>query len=128
MKKVLTVLLLLVLFSSIAQKRRPGNLLDRFYIAPGVGFNLTTEDFLSISASPQVGYKITDAYSAGIGIIYQYVRFNDLTFNNYGWSVFNRLNVTDQFFLYGEFERLNYEFNLPPSLETDRANYNSIFF
>ena len=82
----------------------------------------------NISASPQVGYKITPRFSAGVGITYQYVKIQNInsSINNYGWSVFTRYNITQRFFAYSEFENLQFEFFTSLSPETtERDSYNS---
>ena len=101
-------------------------LADRIYYGGGGGFSAGT-DFVNISLSPQVGYKITERYSAGIGLTYQYVRFTNIgeSISNYGWSVFNRYNITEQFFGYGEFERLSFQQDFE---NTQRQGFNSLFF
>ena len=125
MKTLLSLLFLLTLMAGFSQNK----LSDRIYFGGGGGFSAGT-DFTNISVTPQVGYKITDRYSAGIGITYQYVRFNNIgkSLSNYGWSVFNRFNITEQFFAYGEFERLTFEFftDAPAFENTDRLGYNSL--
>lgn len=83
---------------------------DRVYGGGGLGLwvgNRTT--FVNIA--PQVGYKITEKYSAGIGITYTYIqdRFYSPPFslNIYGGSIFNRFIITDFLFAHGEYEILN---------------------
>ena len=109
--------------SSIGQ----GKFSDRIYFGGGFGLS-TGSNGTNISLSPQVGYKITERYSAGVGITYQYVKFQGIetSLNNYGWSVFNRYNLTRQFFGYAEFENLQFEFftSVSPEL-TRRQGYNS---
>ena len=99
---------------------------DRIYFGGGGGFSAGT-NFTSISLSPQIGYKITPAYSAGVGVTYQYIRFPDFgeSISNYGWSIFNRYNITQQFFGYAEFERLTFQQDLE---NTQRIGFNSLFF
>ena len=122
MKSLITVFSLILAFGLYGQ----GKLSDKIYFGGGGGFSASSNQ-TNISIFPQVGYKITDRYSAGVGITYQYVKVKQpsFTFSNYGWSVFNRFNVTRQFFAYGEFERLNFEY--PVSLErTERSSFNSL--
>lgn len=122
MKTLLISFLMLISIGGFSQNR----LADRIYFGGGGGFSGGNQ-FVIISLSPQVGYKITPAYSAGVGVIYQYVRFTDAgqSISNYGWSIFNRYNITQQFFAYGEFERLTFQQSLDSS---DRLGFNSLFF
>lgn len=104
-------------------------LADRIYFGGGGGFS-TSSAQTNISISPQVGYKITDRYSAGVGIVYQYVKIKqpiDASLANFGWSVFNRFNVTSQFFGYAEFERLTFEYfeSIDPERK-DKTAFNSL--
>ncbi|MEQ9465876.1 MAG: hypothetical protein RLN88_00610 [Ekhidna sp.] len=122
MKSFLSFVFLVSVFILTAQDKFG----DRIYFGGGGGFS-TGSNQTNISIFPQVGYKITDRYSAGIGITYQYVKIKQPSFklSNYGWSVFNRFNVTNQFFAYAEFERLNFEY--PISTErTERSSFNSL--
>ncbi len=102
---------------------------DRIYFGGGGGFSASSNQ-TNISVFPQVGYKITERYSAGVGITYQYVKINrpiSASLSNFGWSVFNRFNITDQFFAYAEFERLRFEYFTSFSPErTEKSSYNSL--
>ncbi len=126
MRFSLTALLIIVVLGVSAQNR----LSDRIYFGGGFGLNAGS-DVTNISLSPQVGYKITERYSAGVGVTYQYVKIRNFesSINNYGWSVFNRFNITRQFFLYGEYENLQFEFFTSISPErTSREGFNSLLF
>ncbi|MEP5614304.1 MAG: hypothetical protein ABJP45_18785 [Cyclobacteriaceae bacterium] len=104
------------------------NWTDRFYFGGGFGLSAGGNG-TNVSLSPQVGYKVTDRYSVGVGITYQYVKIKgiDTSINNYGWSVFNRYNITRQFFAYSEFENLQFEYFTSLSPErTARGGYNSL--
>ncbi|MEQ9006880.1 MAG: hypothetical protein RLP12_03285 [Ekhidna sp.] len=122
MKSVISLFTVMLVFCSFGQDKFG----DRIYFGGGGGFSSSSNQ-TNISLSPQVGYKITDRYSAGVGIIYQYVKIKqpiDVSLSNYGWSVFNRYQITQQFFGYAEFERLNYEFLFYPPERTERFGYN----
>jgi hypothetical protein len=123
MKTLISVLSLMFLMSAFAQEK----LADRIYFGGGFGFSANSNQ-TNVSLSPQVGYKITERYSAGIGITYQYVALKqyDFSISNYGWSLFNRFNVTQQFFGYSEFEHLSFEYIILPSEEMRRSSYNSL--
>lgn len=127
MKIWITSFLLLTSVLALAQN----TLSDRIYFGGGGGLNASSNQ-TNISVFPQVGYKVTNNYSAGVGIIYQYVRLGspiNKSLSNYGWSVFNRFNITRRFFAYGEFERLSFEFFTAGGFEQkDRAGYNSLLF
>lgn len=108
--------------------RAQNKLADKVYFGGGFGLS-TGNNVTNVSLSPQVGYKITSRLSAGVGISYQYVNFKtvDATLSNYGWSLFSRFNITQQFFAYTEFENLQFEyFTTPSAEETVRLAYNSM--
>lgn len=124
MRFLVTIMMLVSVLSLSAQNK----LSDRIYFGGGGGFSAGS-NLTNISLFPQVGYKITDRYSAGVGVIYQYVKIKqpiNTSLSNFGWSVFNRFNVTNQFFAYAEFERLSFEF-LTLSDDKERSSFNSLF-
>jgi len=122
MRSVFILFLLLTAFIASSQNK----LSDRIFFGGGGGFS-GGNDVIIISLSPQVGYKITSNYAAGVGITYQYVRLRNVgqSISNYGWSVFNRYNITQQFFGYGEFERLSFQ---QENDNSNRLGLNSLFF
>lgn len=67
-----------------------------------------------VNVSPILGYMITQRWSAGIGVLVQYV--NDKRFLpalerwDYGGSIFTRYAIFQPLFLHAEYEYLNYEF------------------
>ena len=122
MKNTLLVILLISVLGLSAQE----SLSDRIYYGGGFGFSSSSNQ-TNLMLMPNVGYKITENFSAGVGVIYQYVRVRnpDLSINNYGGSVFTRYNLFQQFFAYSEFERLNFEYPTSDN-STARAGYNSL--
>lgn len=120
-KTLLSLFLLLSCLSSFSQSF----LSDKIYFGGGGGFSGGTGYFI-VNVSPQVGYKITEKYSAGVGLIYQYVRFTDLqeSVSNYGYNIFNRYNFTNQFFGYAEYERLSFQLDID---NESRRGFDSVF-
>ncbi|MEM6643757.1 MAG: hypothetical protein AAF616_12320 [Bacteroidota bacterium] len=109
------------------QNRLSDRLFGTLYVGLGGG-----NEMILLSGVPQIGCDVTDRYSAGVGMIYQYVRSIGPreTIHNYGWSVFNRYKITKRFFGYGEFERLS--FQRPPRFQgrsgvPDRRELYSVF-
>ena len=124
MKVFFCTLFLVITVAVTAQNK----LADKIYFGGGFGFSAGSNQ-TNLSLSPQVGYKITEKFSTGVGISYQYVKVKnpDISINNYGWSLFSRFNIVQQFFAYSEFERLSFEYptNFDP-VRTDRTGYNSL--
>jgi len=126
MRYWITFFLFMATVSGFTQNK----LSDRIFFGGGGGFSASSNQ-TNISVFPQVGYRVFDNYIAGVGITYQYVRLGSPTnesLSHYGWSVFNRYNITQQFFAYGEFERLNFEyFEQGTSFELkERSGYSSL--
>lgn len=84
-------------------------LLDRMYTGGNLGFQFGRETFAEVS--PILGFQITDQFSAGIGLTYQYYKYQDVQYklesNVYGGKLFGRYFFTDFLFGYAEFEHLN---------------------
>lgn len=118
MKYIITIIICfstLLSFSqdrdSTASDKEPFSLRDKIYWGGNFGLAFGTNSFVDIS--PRVGYRITEKLSAGIGLKYQYIGYNDPrsnykeSFSFYGGSIFSRYNLTDKLFLTGEYESLN---------------------
>lgn len=86
---------------------------DRVYTGGGIGLQFGSITLINVA--PDIGYMITERYSAGIGIRYMYFSDNrykpPYEINIYGGSIFNRFIVTDFLFLHGEYEILNGPWN-----------------
>lgn len=122
--KNLILLFLLVAFSfTIAQhdstatttqhyvKKAPPS--EKIYYGGGVGFNFWG-DYFRIAVEPMVGYKVTPKLSAGVKLMYEYIKYStasETTYNNFGGSVFSRYRVIPQFFLHAEFAYYSYKYS-----------------
>jgi hypothetical protein len=86
---------------------------SRIYYGGTLGFNLFG-DILRLSVQPLVGYKITNQFSVGAKVGYEYLkdkRFDPtLTFHNYGASVFTRYRFVPQAYGHAEFAGLNFDY------------------
>ncbi len=139
MKKACLLLgCLFLVFFAEAQFRRKSSALDKFYFGGGLGASFGT-NFTSISASPLVGYRITDNWSAGVRLTYQYVDQtvvglgnSKVNFNNYGGALFTRYVIAERYFAHVEYESLSFEFptgTLTPDgdVATERDGNNALF-
>ena len=87
------------------------NFWDNVYVGGSFWMQFGTITFINVS--PLVGYRFTDKFSAGPGIVYQFLkdkRFNpDYTTNVYGGRLFARHTIFQQFFAQVQYENLNTE-------------------
>ncbi|MBI4947048.1 MAG: hypothetical protein HY840_11685 [Bacteroidetes bacterium] len=95
--------------STAAKGKPPFWSWDKVYGGGGLGLQFGT--FTLINIAPDIGYKLTDKFSAGIGIRYIYLGDNTVVptykMNVYGASVFSRYLITDFLFAHAEYETLN---------------------
>ncbi len=87
------------------------SLANKVYYGGGVGFNFWG-DYLRIAVEPMVGYKVTPKLSAGIKLMYEYIKYStasETTYNNFGGSVFSRYRVVPQFYIHAEFAYYSYK-------------------
>ena len=115
MKKLLLVLFLAGFTTAVYSQRTLNYRNDespsfgqRVFFGGGVGFSGGNNVF-SVQVNPIVGYMITSRWSAGIGVDYQYVKYNDIDFedNLWGWQAFTRYNIK-MFFAQAEYNLVNY--------------------
>lgn len=83
---------------------------DKVYGGGGLGF-WSSNRITYFNFSPQIGYRITNHYSAGFGITYIYVSDRNYvpaySLNIYGGSIFNRYLITHFLFFHAEYEVIN---------------------
>lgn len=92
------------------------NFRDNIYFGGGGSFN-AQQNYLNIGITPIIGYKITNEFSAGVQLTYQFVKIFETKIKNYGGGPFLRYNVTEKFFGYTEYEYLNFGFVGPQGIE-----------
>ncbi|MFT4834631.1 MAG: hypothetical protein ACI83W_001467 [Marinoscillum sp.] len=114
-----------------AQYRQPSsrpsnNFSDKIYFGGGGGFGGGNQ-FLSISASPLVGYKVTDQFSAGMQITYQYNRFAGYSASNYGGGPFALYAFSQKIFAYSQYEYLSVQPLIISQGQANRYNFRSLF-
>ncbi len=85
---------------------------DKFYVGGNVGAQFGTFTFINLA--PLVGFKITDRFSIGTQIQYQYFRDNSVaSFEShvFGYSGFARFFFTQNLFAHTEYQVLNGRFD-----------------
>ena len=75
---------------------------DRVVYGGTFGATVTGE-YTEITASPEVGYMITDYYMAGLGPIYSYYKSTTIESNMYGGRLFNRFMFAERYFASAEY-------------------------
>lgn len=132
MKKLVVLILSTCVVSIASAQYRSGGAGDKLYFGGGVGLSIGT-GITSISASPLVGYKLTNEFSVGVRATYQYIKYKDLNaqFNNFGGSLFSRYQVTNNYFAHIEYEQLSFEYptGISPDgeIESERATNDAFF-
>lgn len=129
MRYILLSLIILNSFVANSQNFGRNSLSDKVYFGGGFGFNIGSA-FTTVSLSPQVGYKITDPFSVGVGGIYQYTNYKilDFSLSHYGGSIFTRYIIGRKFFATAEYEYMTIEYPINTSFtETEREGYSSMF-
>ncbi len=79
-----------------------------------VGFNFG--NYTRFSAEPLVGYRVSPKFSVGAKFRYEYIndgRYNsDVTYHNYGASLFARYRVIPQIYLHAEPAYMSYQYSV----------------
>lgn len=90
---------------------------SRFFVEGNIGFNFGG-GFGFVSASPVLGYRFTNRFSAGAGPIFEYYRFSSYKGRVLGGRTFarfqaieNLFNTGGNLFLHGQYDFLNYKDN-----------------
>ena len=126
------LILLLAVLAVDAQYRaprsnKPGNSLsDRIYFGGGGGLGGGNQYF-NIALSPLLGYKITESFSSGLQVTYQYVKAGENSFSNYGGGPFVTYAIQKKFLIYSQYEIMSYEFFNVSNREFDRDTGRSLF-
>jgi hypothetical protein len=89
-----------------APTRETRTLKDNLYLGGNMGLNLFGRVFF-VDVSPIVGYKITDKFSVGPGVVYQYISGRNVSYSNYGVKGFARFLFVPSIFAHAEHEVLN---------------------
>lgn len=85
---------------------------DRLYTGGNFWGQIGT--YTSLEIAPILGYRLTEEFSAGVGMKYNYYRYNPqfspaISTSIYGGSVFARYILLEQFIAHAEIETLNVE-------------------
>lgn len=108
----LATLFSLIIFFANAQESVSGlKPLDihRFYLGGNGGLNFGTETLIQVE--PELGYKITDRWSAGFGVSYLYYnnKYDNYKTSAYGGKIFTRFFITENIFAQAEYGFTNFE-------------------
>jgi hypothetical protein len=138
MKKIFSSILISILtFHLSAQEAVPeprenndrGSFFDNVFFGGGFGLQFGNQTYIEVA--PQIGYKFTNRFSAGLGLKYIYYKFNDniYTYSThiYGGGPFTRFFVLENLFLHAEYEILNLEVPDAYYREYTRKNISSVF-
>lgn len=129
MKRLLPAVLILCSLHALGQRiiepdSNP-SFSERVYLGGGLGASGGTDSYgnkyFYIGVYPILGYMVTDKFSVGTSLSYQYYDYTDIgqSYSQYGFSPFARYNI-GQLFAYTEFMFLN----SPTFINSERATYN----
>ncbi|MCD4772417.1 MAG: hypothetical protein K8R41_03420 [Bacteroidales bacterium] len=116
-RKILTILIGLFLIVGFSNSLRSQEVereytQKRYVVGSGFGFQFGT--ITVIELSPEIGYKITDNLTTGVGFSYQYYKDSryipEYKSNIIGGSVFARYYVYRDFFAHAEYQMLKYDY------------------
>jgi hypothetical protein len=86
---------------------------NRFYYGGGIGASFSS-NYWAVSLRPMFGYKLTQKFSLGMEIMYEYVSdsryHNTYNYSNYGGSVFARYRVIPSLYFHAEYATYNYDY------------------
>ncbi len=82
---------------------------DRVFTGGNIGLAFGSQIY--ISATPTLGYKITDRFLAGVNFNYTYFKDNIIKYqtSSYGIGPFARYHIFENIFVHAEYEVLNFE-------------------
>lgn len=110
LKRLSFIGLMLTASSAFAQSKFS---FDRLVYGGNFGAGFSTYETL-VAVSPTVGYRFSERFTAGPGVIYQYYRFHreqlDIKSNNYGGKLYASYLVTPNVLAYSEYEVLDLDF------------------
>ena len=81
---------------------------ERVFFGGNLGAQFGTHTFINVA--PLVGFKVTERFSIGTQLQYQYFRYNIgrvIQSHVFGYSGFTRYSFTDNLFGYAEYQALN---------------------
>jgi hypothetical protein len=121
MKKIASVFIIFLSLLSSARAQMPliarqenapaEKFSDRLYFGGSFGLQFGTQTFVEIA--PIIGYRLTERLYTGLGLKYQYYKYNDNYYdyssNVYGGGPFAQFVVFEGLFLHAEYEILNME-------------------
>lgn len=88
------------------------NFWSRVRIGGGIGLGFTNGGFNG-SISPSAIYQVSDQFATGVGLNFNYAKFNDNKFLAYGGSVLALYNPIPYLQFSGELEQLRINRNFP---------------
>jgi hypothetical protein len=109
----ISLISLTILFSCFVQTfGNPADKTGKWYYGGNAGIS-KNNDYLRISFEPLIGYNISSKFSSGVKAHYSYIKYDndasDLSYNNYGGSVFARYSPIPNGYLHSEFAYENYD-------------------
>ncbi len=100
--------------STMKEKPEKKEKTQKVFYGGTLGFNFGS--YFRISVEPLVGYRVSSKFSIGGKFRYEYIndgRYDaDVTYHNYGGSLFARYRVIPQIYLHAEPAYMSYQFSV----------------
>lgn len=112
MKNFLFTLLILAL-GSVAMAQNQNDIdersdwQERIFFGGNMGLQFGGQTYVNLS--PNMGYRLNNIVSVGVGVSYIYQKVFTFSRTHYGGNVFARANITDQIFGMAQYERISVE-------------------
>ncbi|NDK55431.1 hypothetical protein GWO68_05845 [Pontibacter sp. BT213] len=75
------------------EEEEPQEFIDKLYF--GGSFGLQFGSYTNITLLPIIGYRVTDKFSVGTGIVYHFISDGGVSLHNYGGRAFTQLEVVN---------------------------------
>ena len=124
MQKRIVLLCLLLSFAGVAQAQESdfSQLPIRQRLVFGGNFGAAFGSATQVNISPLIGYRVTERFTAGVGLIYMYTNYKAYNYKEliYGTNIFARLSIFPKLYLHGELELMNVEDRITNSYDGER--------
>lgn len=122
-KTLIPLIFILMTYSAVSQNTsRKSDFWNNVHFGGGIGLGFTNGGFNG-SISPSAIYQVSQQFATGVGLNFNYAKFNDNKFLAYGGSVLALYNPIPYLQFSGELEQLRVNREIPTLAGTIEDNY-----